>query len=263
MTAATRAACEVSQIAVRQRTIFKKMVKRRRCEKDGSGKKRRSDLRVSELVTVTYVGKGWNTPVTGSFAKAGPMNTRIDEIAPRIYRFSTFVQPAGIVFNQFLIDAEEPLLFHTGMRRLFPSVRDAVARVLHPNRLRWISFGHFEADECGAMNAWLAIAPNATVAHGEIGVIVSVADQADREPRALRDGEILDLGGKRVRYLNTPHVPHGWDAGLLYEETTATLFAGDLFTATGDRRPATARRRQPRTSSARRSLPRTSSAQQP
>jgi flavorubredoxin len=162
------------------------------------------------------------------------MNTRIDEIAPRIYRFSTFVQQAGIVFNQFLIDAEEPLLFHTGMRRLFPSVRDAIARVLHPNRLRWISFGHFEADECGAMNAWLAIAPNATVAHGELGVIVSVADQADREPHALRDGEILDLGGKRVRYLNTPHVPHGWDAGLLYEETTATLFAGDLFTATGD-----------------------------
>ena len=160
--------------------------------------------------------------------------TRTDEIADGIYRFSTFVPGAGIVFNQYLVDAEEPLLFHTGTRDLFPSVSEALGRVMPASRLRWISFGHYEADECGAMNEWMAVAPAAEVAHTMIGVLVSVADQADRPPRPLTDGEVLDLGGKRVRHLATPHVPHGWDAGLLYEETTGTLFAGDLFTALGD-----------------------------
>lgn len=162
------------------------------------------------------------------------METRIDEIAPRIYRFSTFVASAGLTFNQFLIDAEEPLLFHTGMHALFPLVETALRRVMDPVRLRWIAFGHYEADECGAMNDWLGVAPAATVMHGAMGVLVSIADQAARPPRGLSDGETLDLGGRSVTYLATPHVPHGWDAGVLYESASKTLFAGDLFTAVGD-----------------------------
>jgi flavorubredoxin len=160
--------------------------------------------------------------------------TRIDEIAPDIYRISTFIEQAGIPFDQFLVVADEPLLFHTGLGMLYPSVAEAVRRVMPVERLRWITFGHYEADECGAMNHWLADAPRATVAHGQIAVMLSLMDQAARPPRALADGEVLDLGGKRVRFIATPHVPHGWDAGLLYEETTNTLFAGDLFSAFGD-----------------------------
>jgi len=162
------------------------------------------------------------------------METRTDEIADGIYRFSTFVPEAGIAFNQFLVAAEEPLLFHTGMRGLFPSVAAAVGRVLPVERLRWIAFGHYEADECGAMNDWLGVAPRAEIAHTALGVMVSVADQAVRPPRALGDGEVIDLGGRRVRHLSTPHVPHGWDAGVMFEEMTGTLFVGDLFTALGD-----------------------------
>jgi flavorubredoxin len=167
------------------------------------------------------------------------MQTRIAEIADGVFRLSTFVPeidaPAGLTFNQFLVLGDEPLLFHTGLRRMFPLVREAVARVIAPERLRWISFGHFEADECGAMNEWLAIAPDAQVAHGQIGCNVSLNDMADRAPRALTDGEVIELGGgKRVRYIDTPHTPHGWDAGVLFEESTGTLFCGDLFTQHGD-----------------------------
>jgi flavorubredoxin len=162
------------------------------------------------------------------------VETQVDEIASDVYRFSTYVSDADIVFNQFLIDAEEPLLFHTGLRGLYPLVSAAVERVLPVERLRWITFGHLEADECGAMNAWLAAAPRAEVAHGELGCLVSVNDMADRPPRPLRDGEVLDLGGRRVRRIETPHVPHGWDAGLMFEETTGTLLCGDLFTAVGE-----------------------------
>ena len=161
------------------------------------------------------------------------METSVYEIAPEIYRLSTFVPEAGLVFNQFLIDDEEPLLFHTGMKALFPFVLSAVERVMDPLRLRWITFGHYEADECGAMNSWLAAAPTATIAHGTIGVMTSIRDQADRPPHALADGDVLELGTKRIRYIATPHVPHGWDAGVLYEETSETLFAGDLFTQIG------------------------------
>jgi len=168
------------------------------------------------------------------------METRTDEIADGIYRFSTFVEPAGIVFAQFLVDAEEPLLFHTGMRALFPLVSDAVARVTPIERLRWISFGHYEADECGTMNDWLALAPRAEVAHTALGVMVSVGDQAARPPRPLADGEVIDLGGKRVRHVATPHVPHGWDSGMMFEETTGTLLCSDLFTAIGDGPASTA-----------------------
>lgn len=167
------------------------------------------------------------------------MNTRIDEIADGIFRLSTFVPqvapPAGFTFNQFLILGDEPLLFHTGMRQLFPSVRTALGTVLSPERLRWVSYGHFESDECGAMNEWLAIAPRATAAHGRTGVEVSLGDFANRTPRMLEHGEVLDLGGgKRVRYLDTPHAPHGWDAGVMFEESTRTLLSGDLFTQLGD-----------------------------
>jgi flavorubredoxin len=162
------------------------------------------------------------------------MDTRVTEIAPDIYRLSTYVSAADLVFNQYLIDAEEPLLFHAGLRRLFPSAAQAVSKVLPVEGLRWITFGHVEADECGAMNSWLAAAPESSVAHGEVGCAVSVNDLADRMPRPLADGEVIDLGGRRVRRIETPHVPHGWDAGVLYEETTGTLLCGDLFTATGD-----------------------------
>ena len=165
--------------------------------------------------------------------------TKISEIADGIYRLSTFVPqiapPAGFTFNQFVVLGEEPLLFHTGLRQMFPLIRDAVSRLLPPERLRWIAFGHYEADECGAMNEWLAIAPNAQVAHGRTGCMVSLNDMADRAPRVLEDGEVIDLGGgKRIRYLDTPHTPHGWDAGVVYEESTGTLLCGDLFTQLGD-----------------------------
>jgi flavorubredoxin len=135
------------------------------------------------------------------------MMTRVDEIADKIYRLSTFVPeiaaPAGFTFNQYLIDAGEPLLFHCGPRGMFPSVSDAAARVLPLSRLRWISFGHVESDECGSMNQWLAAAPQAQVAHGMVACLVSLNDLADRPPRALADGEVLDLGGKRVRWIDT------------------------------------------------------------
>ena len=167
------------------------------------------------------------------------METRIDEIANGIYRLSTFVPeiepPAGFTFNQFLVLGDAPLLFHTGPRKMFPLVHSAVSRLMPPERLRWITFGHYEADECGAMNEWLAVAPQAEVAHGQTGCLISLNDTADRAPRILQDGETIDLGkDKRVRYLDTPHTPHGWEAGLIYEETTGTLLCGDLFTQLGD-----------------------------
>lgn len=172
------------------------------------------------------------------------METRISEIADGIYRLSTFVPdiapPAGFTFNQFLILGEEPLLFHTGLRNMFPSARSAVSRIIAPEKLRWIAFGHYEADECGAMNEWQAIAPNAQVAQGRTGCYVSLNDMSDRPPRVLEHEEAIDLGhGKRVRYLDTPHIPHGWDAGVLYEERSGTLLCGDLFTQIGDGPPLT------------------------
>jgi flavorubredoxin len=167
------------------------------------------------------------------------METTTFEIADDVFRFSTYVPEADFTFNQFLVRADEPLLFHTGPRRMFPLVAGAMASVMPVEKLRWITFGHVEADECGAMNDWLAAAPQATVAHTALGCMVSVDDLADRPPRPLASGEVIDLGGKRVRHLATPHVPHGWDAGLLFEETTGTLFCGDLFTATGAHVPLT------------------------
>ncbi|MBL8697071.1 MAG: MBL fold metallo-hydrolase [Alphaproteobacteria bacterium] len=167
------------------------------------------------------------------------MVTQITEIADGIFRLSTFVPeiapPRGFTFNQFLVRGDEALLFHAGHRRMFPSINAALARLVPADRLRWIGFGHFESDECGGLNEWLAWAPHAQPIHGALGCDVSIADFADRPPRPLADGDALDLGGgKRLRYLATPHTPHGWDAGVMFEESTRTLLCGDLFTQIGN-----------------------------
>ncbi|MGW5751885.1 MBL fold metallo-hydrolase [Nocardia rhamnosiphila] len=165
------------------------------------------------------------------------MDIRTDEIADGVYRFSTFVPevgPSGFTFNQFFVDAAEPLLFHTGMRALFPSVSAAIARIRPVADLRWITFGHVEADESGAMNLFLDAAPYAQVAHGAVGCQVSLDDLADRRPRRLADGEIIDLGDRRIQHFDTPHAPHNWEARVLYEESTGVLFCGDLMTQLGD-----------------------------
>ena len=164
------------------------------------------------------------------------MQTAVSEIADRIYRLSTFVPqigPTGFTFNQFLIDADQPLLFHYGQRALFPLISDAVKRVVPLDKLRWTTCSHVEADESGAINEWLAAAPNATPMHGLTGIRIWVTDMANRAPRTLNNNEGVDIGGKKVRWLDTPHVPHNWDAGLIYEETTGTLFSSDLFTQVG------------------------------
>jgi flavorubredoxin len=169
------------------------------------------------------------------------MQTHVDQIADHVYRISTCipeVAPGGFTFNQFLVDAEEPLLYHTGMRALFPLVRDAVERVMPVERLRWIGFAHLEADECGAVNEFLAVAPHAEVAHGALGCQLSLNDLCDRSPRPLADGEVLELGGagmqRRVLEVPTPHVPHNWESHVFYEQETGTLFCGDLVSQLGD-----------------------------
>jgi flavorubredoxin len=165
------------------------------------------------------------------------MSTKIDEIAPDIFRISTHVPeigPTGMSFCQFLVRDEEPLLFHTGHRSMFPGVSEAIETVIPVTSLRWITFGHVESDECGAMNNFLAAAPHATVAHGGLGCMVSLNEMAERPPRPLGDGEIIETGAKRFRHIDTPHVPHNWEARVLFEETTGTLFCGDLFTHVGD-----------------------------
>jgi flavorubredoxin len=164
------------------------------------------------------------------------METTVDEIAPDIFRFSTLVPevaPGGFTFNQFLVRDTDPFLFHTGMRQLYPLVSAAVGEVIDIADLRWISFAHVEADESGAMNLFLADAPRAEVVHGGLACMVSLNDLADRPPHVIED-EVLDLGNHRLRFIPTPHVPHGWESGLWIDETTNTLFAGDLFSHVGD-----------------------------
>ncbi len=161
------------------------------------------------------------------------MEARVTEVADGVHQLTEFVG-APVGFNQYLVAAEEPLLFHTGMRGLFPLVAAGVSTVLPAETLRWIGFGHVEADESGCMNDLLALAPNATVFQSQIGCMVSVSDLADREPRPLVDGETIDIGGHVVQWFDTPHVPHAWEAGVLYDRTTGTLFCGDLFTAFGE-----------------------------
>lgn len=163
----------------------------------------------------------------------------IDEIAQDIFRLSIHVPQFDLQFNHFLVRDEEPLLFHTGMRRMFPEVLEAVARVIDPASLRWISWSHFEVDECGALNEWLAAAPQAQAACGEVGAMVNVQDFAARPPRALNPGEILDTGRHRFRWVPTPHLPHGWDAGVLFDESSRVLFCSDLFHQLGKLEPIT------------------------
>jgi len=158
----------------------------------------------------------------------------IDEVAPEVYRISTYVPEVGLQFNQFLVRDDEPLLYHTGMRGLFPRVLEEVSRVIDPSKLRWVSFSHFESDECGALNDWLTVAPQAEPVCGFVGAVVSVNDFALRPARVLADGEVLETGRRRFRFLQTPHVPHCWEAGLMFEETEGTLLCSDLFTHGGD-----------------------------
>ena len=164
---------------------------------------------------------------------------RIDEIAPDTFRISLYVEQFDLQFNHFLVRDEEPLLFHTGMRRMFPEVREAVAQLIDPASLRWISWSHFEVDECGALNEWLAAAPQAQAACGELGANVNMQDFAVRPPRALKPGDILNTGRHRFRWIPTPHLPHGWDAGVLFDETNRVLFCSDLFHQLGELEPIT------------------------
>jgi len=164
---------------------------------------------------------------------------RVDEIAPDVFRLSLSVPEMNIQFNQFIVRDEEPLLFHTGMRGIFPQVRDAASRVIDPSKLRWISFSHFEADECGSLNEWLEIAPNATAVCGFVGANVSVNDFANRPARVMGDNEVFSTGKYQFSFLATPHVPHCWEASMLFEETNKTLFSSDLFFHWGDAAPTT------------------------
>lgn len=167
--------------------------------------------------------------------------TRVDEVAAGIYRIHTPIPPGaipgGFSFNQYLITDDEPLLFHTGPRKLFPLVREAIASVIPVDRLRHLAFSHFEADECGALNEFLAVAPEARPLCGAVAAMVSVDDVADRPARALADGEEVALGTRTVRWIDAPHMPHAWECGFLFEASTRTLLCGDLFTQPGDRHP--------------------------
>ncbi len=161
--------------------------------------------------------------------------TRIDEVDDGIFRISTPAPaiPGGFSFNQYLSLDDEPLLFHTGGRKLFGAVRDGISRVMPIEKLRWVGFSHHESDESGAMNDLLAAAPHARPVCSRVGAMVQMADLADREPRALADGETMSTGRRRLRWVDAPHLPHGWDCGYLYDETSRALFCGDLFTQPG------------------------------
>lgn len=163
----------------------------------------------------------------------------ITEIAPDVFRLSIFVRAINLQFNQFVVRDEEPLLYHTGMRRMFPEVVAGVKQLIDPARLRWIGYSHFEVDECGALNEWLNIAPQAEAVTGFVGALVNLNDFATRPARALSANETFATGQYRFRYLPTPHLPHGWDAGVMFEETNRTLLCSDLFHQQGDVEPLT------------------------
>ena len=167
------------------------------------------------------------------------MNTQVHEIAPGLFRISTYITKFDLQFNQFLVLDDEPLLFHTGMKGMFDLVHHAVEKILDPEPLRWIGFSHFEADECGSLNAWLDIAPQAKPICGIIGATININDFTDHRARVLAEGEVLVTGRNRFRFLETPQVPHGWDSGLLFEETGKTLFCSDLFLHNGNVEPVT------------------------
>lgn len=165
--------------------------------------------------------------------------TTIAEIAPDVYRISTYVPAFDLQFNQFLVKDDEPLLWETGMKGLFPAVRDAVARIVDPATVRWVAFSHFEPDECGSLNEWLGMAPRAEALCSEIGAMVFVDDGAIRPARGVGPDTVIETGTRRFRLLHTPHLPHGWDAALLFEETDRTLLCSDLFHHGGDVEPVT------------------------
>ena len=166
--------------------------------------------------------------------------TNVTEIAPDIFRINTFFSDFNLGFSQFLIRDDEPLLFHTGMKGLFPLVREAVATLIDPAKLRWIGFSHFEADECGSLNEWQVVAPDATPVCSMVGKMVSVDDFAPKNPaKGMVDGETFTTGNKRYRFIATPHVPHCWEAGMLFEETAGVLFCTDLLHQNGDVEPLT------------------------
>jgi flavorubredoxin len=165
------------------------------------------------------------------------MDTTVTEIAPDTFRISTFNPDYGIQFNQFLIRDDEPFLMHSGLRRMFPATLAAVRSLIDPATLRWVGYSHFEPDESGALNEWLAAAPRAAAATSVAGDVVMLRDYADRPARALADDEALPIGRHRLRYLRTPHLPHGWDAGMFFDETERTLFCSDLFFQPGDPAP--------------------------
>jgi flavorubredoxin len=160
--------------------------------------------------------------------------TRIDEIAPDIFRISTYVPEFNLQFNQFLIRDEEPLLFETGMKQMFPVVREAVSKLIEPSSLRYVSFSHFEPDECGSLNEWLTIAPRSEAVCSAVGALVFVNDGAIRPARGLNNDDRFQTGKYKFRFKATPHLPHGWDAGLLFEETTRTMLSSDLLGHAGD-----------------------------
>lgn len=165
--------------------------------------------------------------------------TIITELAPNLFRISVYVPALDLQFNQFLVCDEEPLLFATGMRAFFPTVREAVGLLLDPTQLRWVAFSHFEADECGSLNEWLELAPQATPVCGQDCATVNIDDWALRPTRGLADGELLATGRQRFRFVSTPHLPHTWDAGMLFEETGRTLLCSDLFFQAGNQLPLT------------------------
>ena len=165
--------------------------------------------------------------------------TRIDEIAAGIFRISTYISDFNLQFNQFLIKDDEPLLFETGMKQIFPLVREAVSNVIDPASLRYICFSHFEPDECGSVNEWLTIAPRAEPICSAVGAMVFVNDGALRPARGLRHDEVVQTGRHSFRFKSTPHLPHGWDAGFLFDETTRTLLCSDLLGHAGDTHPIT------------------------
>lgn len=167
------------------------------------------------------------------------MNAKISEIAPDVHRISVYAPDFDLEFNHFLVRDDEPLLYHAGMRRMFPVLQEAVAKLIDPRELRWIGYSHFEVDESGALNEWLQVAPRAQAVSGQIGAMVNLADFADRPARGLEKGEVLETGKYRFRYHPTPHLPHGWDAGVLFEQTQGTLFVSDLFHHGGQREPLT------------------------
>ncbi len=165
------------------------------------------------------------------------MRSTVTELAADTYRISTFHPDYGIQFNQFLVRDDEPFLMHTGFKRMFRETHDGVASVLDPASIRWIGFSHFESDECGALNEWLTAAPQAQAVASFVGVLVNLADFAIRPARHLADEEALPLGRHRLRFFSTPHVPHGWDAGLFFDEAGRTLLCSDLFFHPGDPAP--------------------------